>query len=161
MAKMFTGRKKSSVNEMNCNTVTVNSFRKLKWKAHKLSDQRGTRFTGEKPCDILLCSPEGFHGAVESKLIKKWEKVSLKDFRTNQIEHLDYVSKTNFGKAWAFIHIRIGESKAVYVLPWEQFRNRLEDGISPLQFQKLLREFRCNLEKDDKGKDIYNLRRFL
>lgn len=114
--------------ESNFNTEVVRSLRYYGWLAHKLSDVRGTRFTGEKPCDILACSPSGCFVAIESKQMKKYERLKVGALRPNQIATLDKAIENN-GRAFLLVNVRIPRVHNVCVaLDWNEHRDAIVEG---------------------------------
>lgn len=124
--------------ESQCNTETVRSLKHLGWGAYKISDVQGKRFTEEKPCDTIACSPKGRHTMIEGKLIKAWcslNERSLK-LRPNQVFALTNNCVKRKGRSFLFIFVKIPPSKShkglykLLVLDWAHHRQAITgDGI--------------------------------
>jgi len=99
-----------SFKEAHGNTEVVNSFKHFGFKAYKIPDIRGSRFTANKPYDIVACSKKGRYIAVEGKLIKKWQGITKNVFQPHQPIELDAIVKRN-GRAFLFVYIRINACK--------------------------------------------------
>lgn len=95
--------------------------------AYKISDVMGSRFTENKPCDTLVCSPHGVFIAIESKQIKKWSGLTGKMLRDNQIVTLDKIVK-NKGKAFVLLNIRIKKENWCVVFNWLKHRENIMGG---------------------------------
>lgn len=95
--------------ERTFNTEVKNSLIESGAWAYKIPDApifpgQLTRFTGDKPCDIVGGYRGHFFG-IESKQVKKYEAFGLRFFRPCQIENLDkMVAGEN--AAFAFLNIR-------------------------------------------------------
>lgn len=118
--------------EANFNTETTNSLKAGRAWAFKIPDSptswtmRRTRFTPEKPCDIIFCFGGRF-GAIESKQMKKFQAFGLRHLRENQIRNLDRVTATG-GRAFVFLNVRVrGKRGAVVKGKWTgaNYENRL------------------------------------
>lgn len=115
--------------ESKCNTEVVRSLKKIGWGAYKLPDVLGQRFTVNKPCDILACSPKGRFVAIESKLFKKVKGFNLSELRPNQIEALEKNSIKRKGRAFIFLFISIKADKSkglkssyeLVVFDWQKY----------------------------------------
>ena len=94
--------------ESDFNTEIVNSIKALGGWAYKIPDivpGGGSRFTPDKPCDILGGYKGKFIG-IESKQMKKFEALGIRHVRYNQEKSLDeMVAKGN--RAFLFINVRI------------------------------------------------------
>lgn len=151
------------------NTEAVRSFNYYGFKAYKLSDVRGSRFTETKPCDMIICSPKGRYVAVESKLMKKWKCFNMRELRPNQIAHLDATVKRE-GRAFVFVFVSIRADRAtgqkrvrkLCVLDWKEHRDTLEGKGIPLHKMKA-KIYGVWLDplKDDEGKVLWNLKKLL
>lgn len=71
-----------------------------------------TRFTAAKPSDIVSCFDSLFV-AIETKQLKKWEALSIRDFRPEQIEGLTNIV-AHKGRAFVFVNIRINTKGRPY-----------------------------------------------
>lgn len=69
-----------------------------------------TRFTADKPCDILGMYRGRFF-AIENKQIKKWTKFGLENLRASQIRELENITNLG-GDAYVMLNIRIKARKA-------------------------------------------------
>lgn len=161
--------KRSSIVERVGNTEAVRSFRKFGWGAYKISDVQGMRFTETKPCDIIAQAPNGLYVAVEGKMIKKWEKISARLFRPNQINELDGACKRK-GRAFLFLYVRIQPNKekgtprvhALFVFDWKKYRKRLMTiGIGAQELRDRAHGIFIPVEKDDKDRHFYDIRGIL
>jgi len=97
--------------ESDCNSEVVRSLQKIGWSAYKIPDVLGSRFTANKPCDILACSLGGRFVAIESKLIKKWQSVSIKILRDHQEVFLTNTCRKRKGQAYLFLFLKIPKTK--------------------------------------------------
>lgn len=153
--------RRSSVNEVTGNSDAVRSLRLYGFRAYKIPDVRGTKFTGEKPCDIWAYSNKGRHVSIEGKMIKKFESFSSKVLRSNQIEELDACVQKE-GRAFVFLYIYIPrQKKQLVVFDWLLYRDLLHRGFSKQEL--LTKEFGVWLEemKQFDGKAIFNLSKLL
>lgn len=158
-------RKRSTINERICNTEAVRSFHHYGWGAYKIPDVLGSKFTGDKPCDIIAESPKGRYVAVEGKLIKKWCKLSPSILRPNQIFELNRAKRS-----FLFLYIRIKANKEkgtkrvhkLCVIDWkEDGKWILKNGVVKYLLEE--QEIGRWLEplKDKNGKTIYDIRKIL
>lgn len=100
-------------------TEVVRSLRHYGGWAYKIPDApitkeilKITRFTAAKPSDIVSCFDSLFV-AIETKQLKTWKALSIRDFRPEQIEGLtDIVA--NKGRAFVFVNIRISGKGKTY-----------------------------------------------
>lgn len=118
------------------NTEIANSLRAAGAFAYKIADsptswtQQMTRFTPEKPCDIIgIYKGRGF--LIECKQMKKFEAFAPSRMRTSQISSFDQMPNS----AFVFLNIRIkavkGESKhenRLIIFPWPMLKARWVDG---------------------------------
>lgn len=100
----------NKMKEAEFNSEVVRSLKHLGYFAYKISDVMGSRFTPEKPCDILACDLKGRFIAIESKQIKSWKSLTGKMLRDNQIVTLDKSVKIT-GRAYVLLNIRIHDVK--------------------------------------------------
>lgn len=122
----------AGIKEAVCNTEVVRSLNFYGMKAYKLPDVLGSRFTANKPYDIIACSTKGRFIAIEGKLIKKWQGVSRTIFQDHQPIELDGVLKRN-GRAFLFLYVRIKADKKtgqkrvckLVVFDWEKHREAI------------------------------------
>lgn len=151
------------------NTEAVRSFNYYGYKAYKLSDVRGSRFTETKPCDMIICSPKGRYISVESKLMKKWTRFNDSELRPNQIAHLDATVKRE-GRAFVFLFVSIPANKAkgqkrvrkLCVLDWKIHRKFLRNkGYDINLIRRNLVGVWLDPIKDDEGKIMWNLKNLL
>lgn len=92
-----------------------------------------TRYTPVKPCDGFGMY-QGIGFLVECKQIKKWQSLSLKAFRQNQIESLSRFYELG-GKSFVFLNIRISANKSLgqkrenrcLIFEWEKLYRWLSD----------------------------------
>jgi penicillin-binding protein-related factor A (putative recombinase) len=106
--------------------------------AYKIADSPAswtasiTRFTPDKPADIIACSKSGRFMLIESKQIKKWAGFYVGSMRDYQVKSLDSVSKLN-GRAYLFINIRIMKPYENWclILNWKKYGPMIkEKGIT-------------------------------
>lgn len=69
-----------------------------------------TRFTPEKPCDILACGSGGRFIAIEGKQMKTFKAFGLYALRPSQISNLDRIIERG-GRAYVFLNVRIRARK--------------------------------------------------
>lgn len=127
--------------------------------AYKLSDSptswtmSKTRFTPEKPCDILSCV-RGKFVAIETKQIKSFKAFGLYDMRPSQIESLDAIVEVG-GRGFVFLNIRLpndfrtGQKRdnRLVVFDWVYLRERFAKGSIKA---KEVRELRFTRKSPDK-----------
>lgn len=163
-------RKRSTVNERTCNTEAVRSLHHYGWGAYKIPDTMGSRFTSDKPCDIIACSPKGRYVAIEGKMMKRLSSFSAKVLRPNQIFELDRATLKCKGRAFIFLYVRIQADKEkgikrvhkLCVLDWKVHRKALlGKGYSKNQIMYQGVGLWLDAEKNKNGKTIYNLKRIL
>lgn len=151
------------------NTEAVRSLKHYGWKAYKLPDVLGGRFTQNKPYDIIACSKKGRYVAIEGKLIKKWEGLTRNAFRDHQPIELDKVVKNN-GRAFVFLYVRINADKKkgqkrvckLVVFDWKVHRKAIMTegyGVALMRSQSV--GVWLDPEKDDEGKIIWPLKTLL
>jgi len=93
------------------NTEIVNSLRACGAWAYKISDSpaswtmKQTRFTPDKPCDIIGCYNGKFF-AIEGKQIKKVKAFGQSTMRLSQIESLTEILDKG-GRSFVFLNVRI------------------------------------------------------
>lgn len=103
-------QKESFIKESHFNTEIVNSLKEAGAWAYKIPDVLGTRFTSDKPFDIVgMYGKKGF--AIESKQIKSWKAFGSRYLRPSQIENLQLVEDTG-NKSFVFLNVRIPANKA-------------------------------------------------
>lgn len=125
--------------ESNFNTEIVRSLKALKIWSYKIADSptswtmKATRFTPDKPCDIIACV-DGRFVAIESKQIKKFEAFGMRHLRDVQIANLDHVERCG-GRSFVFLNIRIkavkGKTKhenRLIIFPWDEFKALCMEG---------------------------------
>lgn len=120
------------------NTEVVNSLKSAGVWAHKIGDApifsgMKTRFTPEKPCDIVACSESGRFIGIEGKQFKKWQGFYKSVLRDNQIEALDDFAHKRKGRAYVFLNIRIASPQENWcvIFDWKEYRDRiLTDGFT-------------------------------
>jgi len=88
-----------------------------------------TRFTAAKPSDIVACFDSLFV-AIETKQLKTWKALSIRDFRPEQIEGLTNIV-AHKGRAFVFVNIRINKKGQPYenrliILDWAVWGERLQ-----------------------------------
>jgi hypothetical protein len=123
--------------ETNFNTEVMNSLKKFGAWAYKIADSptswtmAATRFTPEKPCDIIACY-DGKFLAIEGKQIKKFKAFGMSDMRPAQIKNLTEVIERG-GRAFIFLNVRIpaikGKQKRenrLLIFDWAMWKDRLE-----------------------------------
>jgi len=163
-------RKRSTINEAVGNTEAVRSLHHIGWGAYKIPDTMGSRFTSDKPCDIIACSPKGRYVAIEGKMIKKWCSFNAKVLRPNQIFELDRATLKCKGRAFVFLYVRIQADKEkgtqrvhkLCVFDWKLHRGSLINkgySIEAIKTQSVGVWF--DPIKNKNGKTIYNLRKLL
>jgi penicillin-binding protein-related factor A (putative recombinase) len=123
-----------------------------------------TRFTPEKPCDIVGCYASKFF-AIEGKQIKSFKAFGMNSLRQSQIDSLnDIVSRG--GAAFVFLNIRIKAAKSVgvkqddrlLIFEWTEFKEITANG----SLKKKIIENWAHLKKVTWGDDrVYDLRGFL
>lgn len=100
--------------EATFNTEIMNSLKELDMWAYKIPDfpmswvMRKTRFTPEKPCDIVTM----YRGRIillELKQMKKWQAFGGQ-IRDSQKKHMDMVVRKG-GRAYVFLNVRIKADK--------------------------------------------------
>jgi penicillin-binding protein-related factor A (putative recombinase) len=110
---------------------------------YKISDQptswtaSRTRFTPEKPCDIVgMYKRKGF--AIENKQIKKFEAFGLNKMRPSQIKNLDEIVEKDAGGAYVFLNIRIRspQENRLIIFDWRELAPRLR--VSSIKKQELM-----------------------
>jgi hypothetical protein len=152
------------------NTEVVRSLRFYKWRAHKLPDVLGSRFTDNKPYDIVACSPKGRFVAIEGKLTKKWEGFSGRKLRPHQVIELDGVAKKCQGRAFVFLYVRINADRKtgqkrvckLVVFDWKKHRAALMGkgyGVALMRSQAVGVWF--DPIKDDQGKLVWPIKKLL
>lgn len=88
-----------------------------------------TRFTAAKPSDIVACFDSLFV-AIETKQLKKWKALSIRDFRPEQIEGLTNIV-AHGGRAFVFVNIRINTKGQPYenrllIYDWATWGEKLQ-----------------------------------
>lgn len=98
--------------EQTFTTEIMNSLKSYGFWAYKIPDapysrmkDAGLRFIPPKPCDIVACKDGKFY-AIETKQMKKWEKLSIDTFTLSQITNMTNIVKAG-GVAYAFVNVRI------------------------------------------------------
>ena len=100
--------------EVQSNSEFVKSLKSVGIWAYKIADSptswtsHVTRFTPEKPADIIACTRSGRFLLIEGKLFKEWQGFYKSAFRDSQIKSLDEIVK-NKGRAYVFLNIRIAK----------------------------------------------------
>jgi hypothetical protein len=100
--------------EVQSNSEFVKSLKAVGIWAYKIADSptswtsHVTRFTPEKPADIIACTRSGRFLLIEGKLFKKWKGLYVSEFRDSQIKSLDAIVKQR-GRAYVFLNIRIAK----------------------------------------------------
>jgi len=124
-----------------------------------------TRFTADKPCDILGMYAGRFF-AIENKQIKKWTKFGLENMRASQIRELENITRLG-GEAFVLLNVRIkarkakGRAKAwkhenrLIVFDWITFKNKGTYSIDELKALGFIKQ-----ELKDR-KPFYDLSMFL
>lgn len=115
------------------NSEVVKSLRSADFWAYKIADSPAswtasiTRFTPEKPADIIACTKSGRFLLIECKQFKKWQGLYQTAFRDYQIKSLDAIVDQK-GRAYAFINIRIKEERINYcvIVDWSKHRERIK-----------------------------------
>lgn len=152
------------------NTEAVRSLKHYGFGAYKLSDVRGARFTETKPCDIIAQSPKGRYIAIEGKVMNEWSNFNDKWLRPNQAIALDDACINRPGRAFIFLYVRIKANKAkktkrvskLLVLDWNTYRETLQGkGIGVDQMRAQSVGVWLDIQKDDEGKNIYNLKKLM
>jgi hypothetical protein len=125
--------------ETQFNTEVMNSLKDLGVWCYKIADSPTswtsalTRFTPEKPSDILACYKSKFV-AIEGKQIKKFKAFGIGDMRPSQIRNMDEIVTPKVGgRAFVFLNIRIKAVKGttkqenrLLILDWAEWRERLK-----------------------------------
>lgn len=121
------------------NTELVSSLKDQGAWAYKIADSPTswtshlTRFTAEKPCDIIgLYHSIGF--LIESKQIKKWEAFGKTQMRPSQVKNLtEAVEKNNL--AYVFLNVRINAVKGdqrhvnrLIIFDWREWGAKFREG---------------------------------
>ena len=120
------------------NTEVKNSLKKHGAWAYKIADQptswtaSKTRFTPEKPCDIVAIH-EGVGMLIEGKQFKKFEAFGLRHLRPSQVKNMDEaVDKNN--RAFVFLNIRIKaiagrqrRDNRLIIFDWKIWRERIKE----------------------------------
>lgn len=118
----------------------VKSLKSAGFWAYKIADSPAswtasvTRFTPEKPADIIACTKSGRFMLIESKQFKKWQGFYQTAMRDNQMKALDDTTAMG-GKGYVFVNIRIAKEKAkgialenwVVIFSWERFGQRIRN----------------------------------
>lgn len=102
------------------------------WTAHR------TRFTPEKPCDIVGCYKSvGF--LIEGKQSKKFEAFNINEVRASQQKNMDMaVDKGN--RAFIFLNVRIAKpyENRLIIMDWAEVRDSLRnESIKAKQIKEL------------------------
>ena len=125
--------------EAQFNSEVMKSLKSHGYWCYKIPDSPAswtmdrTRFTADKPFDIVACTYGGQMIAIEGKQTKKFESFGLKNMRDSQIENLEKVHKLG-GKALVFLNVRIkpdkskGQKRVDRLIPfeWTEIRDRKE-----------------------------------
>jgi penicillin-binding protein-related factor A (putative recombinase) len=115
-------------------TEIVRSIRHHGGWAYKIPDapitkeiMKITRFTAAKPCDIVSCIDSKFI-AIETKQSKKWEALSVRDFRPEQITGMTNIVKSGKGRAFVFLNIRMKEpyENRLIIFDWAVWGERIQ-----------------------------------
>jgi penicillin-binding protein-related factor A (putative recombinase) len=117
--------------------------------AYKIADSPAswtasiTRFTPDKPADIIACSKSGRFMLIESKQMKKWAGFYVGSMRDYQIKSLDSVTKIS-GRAYLFINVRIKKSEKneysnwCVIINWKKYGSLIkEKGISIKEMKEM------------------------
>lgn len=156
------------MNENNCNSEVVRSLRFYRYRAYKIPDVLGSRFTDNKPYDIVTCSRKGRYVAIEGKLTKKWEGFSIRKLRPHQVIELDGVVRNN-GRAFVFLYIRIPPDKQkgtkrvtkLVVFDWKIHKKGIKKGYGVALMRSQAVGVWLDPGKDDKGKILWPLKNLL
>jgi len=118
--------------ESTFNTEITNSLKEQGAFAYKIADQptswtmSKTRFTPDKPCDII-CLYRGTGVLIECKMSKKFEAFGLRHLRPSQLKAMDEaVAKGS--RAFVFLNIRFRPENRLLIFEWSpEFKARITE----------------------------------